>query len=199
MSKLSNTLIMLELLQTGRKYSIKELSEILEVSERMIRVYKEDLDKAGIYVDTIMGPYGGYVLNNSIKLPIRRFKYEDSKLLDKYIKSEKDLKLKEKLIFLQDKIKGVYSSSKNEAKELKLKDENLKKFNLLTRAIRERRKVEILYYSYNKGDNRRIIDPAEMFLFQDGWYVAAFCETKGDIRHFELRRIKEYRLLNEKF
>lgn len=199
MSKLSNTLIMLELLQTGRKYSIKELSEILEVSERMIRVYKEDLDKAGIYVDTIMGPYGGYVLNNSIKLPIRRFKYEDSKLLDKYIKSEKDLKLKEKLIFLQDKIKGVYSSSKNEAKELKLKDENLKKFNLLTRAIRERRKVEILYYSYNKGDNRRIIDPAEMFLFQDGWYVAAFCETKCDIRHFELRRIKEYRLLNEKF
>ena len=199
MSKLSNTLIMLELLQTGRKYSIKELSEILEVSERMIRVYKEDLDKAGIYVDTIMGPYGGYVLNNSIKLPIRRFKYEDSKLLDKYIKSEKDLKLKEKLIFLQDKIKGVYSSSKNEAKELKLKDENLKKFNLLTRAIRERRKVEILYYSYNKGDNRRIIDPAEMFLFQDGWYVAAFCEIKGDIRHFELRRIKECRLLNEKF
>ena len=199
MSKLSNTLIMLELLQTGRKYSIKELSEILEVSERMIRVYKEDLDKAGIYVDTIMGPYGGYVLNNSIKLPIRRFKYEDSKLLDKYIKSEKDLKLKEKLIFLQDKIKGVYSSSKNEAKELNLKDENLKKFNLLTRAIRERRKVEILYYSYNKGDNRRIIDPAEMFLFQDGWYVAAFCEIKGDIRHFELRRIKEYRLLNEKF
>ena len=55
MSKLSNTITMLQLLQTGKKYSIKELSNILEVSERMVRVYKEDLEKAGIYIDTIMG------------------------------------------------------------------------------------------------------------------------------------------------
>ena len=50
MSKVSNVITLLELLQSGRKYSIKELSTILEVSERMIRVYKEDLEKAGIYI-----------------------------------------------------------------------------------------------------------------------------------------------------
>ena len=44
MSKVSNVLTMLELLQSGKKYSINELSSILEVSERMIRVYKEDLE-----------------------------------------------------------------------------------------------------------------------------------------------------------
>lgn len=43
MSKISNVITMMELLQSGRKYSIKELSEKLEVSERMIRVYKEEL------------------------------------------------------------------------------------------------------------------------------------------------------------
>ena len=48
MSKISNAITMLELLQTGKKYSINELSNKLEVSERMIRVYKEDLEKAGI-------------------------------------------------------------------------------------------------------------------------------------------------------
>ena len=74
-----------------------------------------------------------------------------------------------------------------------------KKFNLLTRAIREKRKVKIRYYSYNKGENERVIDPAEMFLFQDGWYCAAFCEKKHDIRHFELKRILEYELLDEKY
>ena len=62
MSKLSNLLLMLQYLQSGRKYSVKELSTKLEVSERQIRSYKEDLEQAGIYVDTIMGPYGGYVL-----------------------------------------------------------------------------------------------------------------------------------------
>ena len=64
MSKVSNAITLLELLNSGRKYSIKELSDILEVSERMIRVYKEDLEKAGIYVESILGPYGGYFLRN---------------------------------------------------------------------------------------------------------------------------------------
>ena len=199
MSKISNAITMMELLQSGRKYSIKELSKILEVSERMIRVYKEELEKAGIYIDTIMGPYGGYVLNQTVRIPVRKFKMNDSKLLDKYIKEESNPEIKEKLVMLQDKIKGVYIGSIQESEELNLKDETLKKYNVLTRAIKERRKVKILYYSYGKGENERVIDPAEMFLFQDGWYVAAFCEKKKDIRHFELKRIINYELLEEKY
>ena len=199
MSKISNVLTMLQLLQSGRKYSINELSNVLEVSERMIRVYKEDLEKAGIYIDTIMGPYGGYVLNQSVRMPVRKFKLKDVELLDKYIAMELDEDIKEQLILLQDKIKGVYIGSKNEEKELNLWEETGKKYNILTRAIKEKRKVKILYYSYNKGENERIIDPAEMFLFQDGWYCAAFCEKKQDIRHFELKRIIKYELLDEKY
>ena len=66
MSKVSNVLTMLQLLQSGRKYSISELASILEVSERMIRVYKEELEKNGsphmknilANVNTIIdGPY----------------------------------------------------------------------------------------------------------------------------------------------
>lgn len=199
MSKLSNILTMMELLSSGKKYSTKELSETLEVSERMIRSYKDDMEKAGIFVDTIMGPYGGYVLNQSIRMPVRKFRKKDYDLLDKYIELEEDEKRRNSLIYLQDKIKGVYKGSKAESKELNLKDETLNKYNCLTRAIKEKRKVKILYYSYGKGENERIICPAEMFLFQDGWYVAAFCLLKNDIRHFELRRIIKYELLNENF
>ena len=172
MSKVSNVITMLELLQYGKKYSINELSNEFEVSERMIRVYKEDLEKAGIYVDTIMGPYGGYVLNQQIRMPIRKFKLKDAKLLDKNILKEKDKKIKE---------------------------ETGKKYNLLTRAIKEKRKVKLLYYSYGKGENQRIIYPAEMFLFQNSWYCAAFCEMRQDIRHFELKRIINCELLDEKY
>ena len=199
MTKLSNTLLMLQYLQSGRKYTVKELSEKLEVSERQIRCYKEELEKAGIYIDTIMGPYGGYVLNQTIRMPVRKLKKKDYELLDKYIDLEQDEQTKEKLTLLQDKIKGVYTGSKAEAKELNLKEETLTKYNLLTRAIKERRKVFIRYYSYNKGENNRTICPAEMFLFQDGWYVAAFCLKKNDIRHFELKRIIKIELLEETF
>ena len=199
MSKISNVITMMELLSSGRKYSIKELSEKLEVSERMIRLYKEELDKSGIYIDSIMGPYGGYVLNQSIRIPVRKFRMNDARILDKYIKSEKDEKKRNELTLLQDKIKGVYVGSIQESNELNLKDETLKKYNLLTRAIKEKRKVKIRYYSYGKGENDRVIDPAEMFLFQDGWYCAAYCELRKDMRHFELKRIINYELLDEKY
>ena len=37
MAKLSNLLVMIELLKNGRKYSLDELSSILEVSKRTVR------------------------------------------------------------------------------------------------------------------------------------------------------------------
>ena len=199
MSKISNVITMMYLLSNGRKYSIQELSDILEVSPRMIRIYKEELEKAGIYIDTIMGPYGGYVLNQSIRLPERKFKSEDYQILKEYIEKEQDEDKKEKLNLLKDKIRGIYIGSKNESRELNLKDETLKKYNLLVKAIKERRKLKILYYSFNKGENERVICPVEMFLFKDGWYCAAFCELRNDMRHFELKRIRKYEILEEKF
>ena len=90
MSKLSNCLLMLEYLENGRKYNIKELAEKLEVSERMVRSYKEELEKAGIFIDSIMGPYGGYVLNQSIKIPLRKFSKEDYEFLKSLEVNEED-------------------------------------------------------------------------------------------------------------
>lgn len=129
MSKIWNVIAMVELLQTGRKYSIKELADTLEVTERMIRLYKEELEKP-IYIDTIMEPYGGYVLNKTVSMPVRKFKMSDSKLLDKYISIEQDEKIKNELIILQNKIKGVCIASKQENLELNLKEEKLLKYNL---------------------------------------------------------------------
>lgn len=194
MSKVSNVLLMLQYLENGRKYNIKELSDKLEVSERMIRSYKEDLEKAGIYIDTIKGPYGGYILNQSIRIPTRKFDINDYNFL-------KDLKVieedREKLDIIADKVRGVYFNSKNE--NLELKDDIKNSYNILNRAIKEKRKVKINYYSFTHGNQDRVIRPYDMFLYNTGWGCAAFCELKNDLRHFELKRINKIELLQEKF
>jgi len=194
MSKISNVILMLQYLENGRKYNIKELSEKLEVSQRMIRVYKEELEKAGIYIDTIKGPYGGYVLNQSIRIPTRKFNKEDYKFLHNLKVNEED---KEKLEIIADKVRGVYFDSKNE--NIELRDEIKTSYNILTRAIKEKRKVKINYYSFTHGNMDRIIRPYDMFLYNSGWGCAAFCELRNDLRHFELKRINKIKLLEEKF
>ena len=194
MSKISNVLLMLQYLENGRKYNIKELSEKLEVSERMVRLYKEELEEAGIYIDSIMGPYGGYVLNQSIRVPQRKFSIEDYQFLKNL--NVKDTE-KEKLNLIADKVHGVYFNSRNENLELKDNIKNI--YNIITRAINEKRKVKIYYYSYNNGNLDRVIRPYEMFLYNTGWGCAAFCELRNDLRHFELKRINNIELLDEKF
>ena len=154
MSKISNVLTMLEYLSTGRKYSIKELSEKLEVTPRMIRVYKDEIEKAGIYIDTIKGPYGGYVLNQNINVP-KRF----------VIPNDIDVKNKE-----------VY--------------------NVINKAIKEKRKCFIEYYSHGVELSSRTIQPYELILYGNEWGVAAFCEKKQEMRHFYLNRIKDIKLLD---
>ncbi len=154
MSKISNVLTMLEYLSSGKKYSIKELAEKLEVSPRMIRVYKDEIEKAGIYIDTIKGPYGGYVLNQNIRVPKR---------------------------FITPK---------------EIDGKNKDTYNLINRAIKEKRKCSIEYYSKDKETiSKRIVHPYDLILIGNEWGVAAYCEKKEEIRHFYLNRIKTIKLL----
>lgn len=154
MSKISNVLTMFEYLSSGKKYSVTELAEKLEVTPRMIRVYKNEIEKAGILIDTIKGPYGGYVLNQNINVP-KRF----------IIPNEMNVKNKEFL-------------------------------NLANRAIKEKRKCFIEYYSKNgKKITKRTIHPYDLILLGNEWGVAAYCESKQEIRHFYINRIKTIKLL----
>ena len=131
MSKLSNILVLLQILQNKRKYSIKELSEKLEVTPRMVRKYKEELEYAGIYI------------------------------AEKFIKTEN------------------------------IKPYNKKYYNLLSKAINDKSKCYIEYYSKERDAiTKRVIRPYNLIILDNEWGVAAYCEIKEEIRHFYLSRIK---------
>lgn len=203
MGKLSNILTMAELLSSGRKYSITELSDRLEVTPRMIRFYKEEMEKAGIYIDTIRGPYGGYILDTARVLPNRGFSKYDVQLLNNiksHLKNNHNFELNKELDDLIDKVNGIYSASKKKTSSGELIKENDKdKYNIFSKAIKEKKKVEILFLSANGEKNSRIIHPCDMFLYSNFWYVSAFCELRNEIRHFRLERILSYNVLEEKY
>ncbi|MBQ8999773.1 MAG: HTH domain-containing protein [Clostridium sp.] len=63
MSKFSNLLKMMYLLNEHGRMNRKELSEHLGVSERMIRKYVEDFKEANVEINSFCGAKGGYEIN----------------------------------------------------------------------------------------------------------------------------------------
>ena len=99
MSKIANMLNMLQILKDKEIHNISSLAENLEVSERMIRQYKLELEQAGIYLKSFTGKYGGYQLDKN----------------SNFLKIENEVKEKmyivmKKAIFNKNKVKIRYDS-----------------------------------------------------------------------------------------
>ena len=199
MSKISNILLMLQYLQNGRKYSIKELSERLEISPRMIRQYKSELEYAGIYIDTIHGPYGGYVLNKDINIPYLNINQNDIDIINSICDTLKDKDTKEGITSLKNKLLINLNNQKSNKIVIKAKDEELNIFNKINNAYKNNLKIKIKYYNLKHGESIRTIYPLGMYLFQNEWWVSAYWEEKDDMRQFHLKRIRECQILDIKF
>lgn len=199
MAKLSNLLVMLELLKSGKKYGVKELSSYLEVSERVVREYKLFLEEAGIYIDTIRGPYGGYVLKQQVYVPQLLFDNNDMLALKEIFEKLDDDNLKNKLKNIKNKMNYNLLSDENRNTAFINDDIELKKFNVLNKAIKYNYKVKIKYHNLQHGESIRTIYPLGMYLFQDEWWCSSYWEEKNDMRQFHIKRILDCKILNETF
>lgn len=199
MAKLSNLLVMIELLKTGRKYSINELSTQLEVSHRTIREYKLFLEEAGIFVDTIRGPYGGYVLRQEVNLPEIMFSNQDVDTLQSAIKLTQDEEVRENLNSLLNKVNIRRIQVDNKNIRLIINDKELSVYNAISKALKYNLKLRIKYYNLQHGESIRTICPLGLYLFQNEWWCSSYWEEKDDMRQFHLKRIIEAEILEEIF
>ena len=160
MSKIYNALAMLDILSNKRKYKIKELSEKLELSPRMVRYYKEQLERMGYYIESTSGLDGGYQLISDVYLPKISISKYDIELLN-----------------------GIKDATDKE------------KYEIFNNSIKNNNRIQISYISLKNTISDRIIQPCEIFKHKDKLYVAAFCELRGEIRHFEFKRIRSIKVL----
>ena len=174
---------MLKILETGRKYTVNELAEKLEVSPRMIKIYKSELEKAGIYIDTISGIYGGYVYKQKTNYNIS-FSLEDVNNIEKILSilDEKNKKNIEKLL---EKIKTIVIYSDTTYSEVKKTTEIKEKYNLISRALKNNIDLKIEY----KGKINLII-PHNFSFYKENIYVTGYSKIDEDLRTYNLNEIK---------
>ena len=194
---------MIKILKDEKIHNMKDIAEKIEISPRMVKQYKNELEQAGIYIESKRGINGGYSLNkelNNIDIGLTYQELIKLKEIEQYFNDDQDFK---KII---GKIIESYEKNINEADLKKInRIQELGKINLkntylsLRKAINRKNKVKIKYYSNGFGLNDRVIHPAEMFYYLEEWYVAAFCEKRNSIRLFKLNNIQEYEILDDKY
>lgn len=199
MSKIYNALAMLDILSSKRKYTIKELSEKLELSPRMVRYYKEELERLGYYIESTTGVDGGYQLISDVYLPKISVSKYDLELLNgvKEFLEKNNYPFNEELDTFINKIQGIYTGSqKKYVSNNTIKNSSDKeKYEIFNNAIKNNKRVEISYLSLQNTTSERVIQPCEIFKHKDNLYVAAYCELRGEIRHFEFQRINTIKVL----
>lgn len=185
MGKVGNALLMLRLLESGRKYTVKELSQKLEVSERMIKTYKEELEKSGIYIDTIRGQYGGYVYNKKHDYNVS-FDYLDVDAIESILNKLNE-KEQEKLTITLEKLRSIVIYSADEVRNIKIDKKDLEyKFILINKAIKNSN--EIIFKFHNKL--RRFI-PYSFTYYKDYIYVTGYSILEDDIKTLNLSGMKD--------
>lgn len=146
MSKVSNMLSMLQILKDGKIHKIQEIAEKLEVSERMVRQYKLELEMAGIYLKSYTGKIGGYQIDSKLDFfTIKNESKEELYLIMKkairdknkaYIQYKSETKDTERIIhpaelfkYLEDWYIVGYCELRKEIRTFKLK--NLLEYKIL--------------------------------------------------------------------
>ena len=197
MGKISNAIEMLNYLNTGNKYSVKDLAEKIGITERMVRYYKAELEQAGISIETFMGPNGGYYILNP-KNQYNHFNKYDLQILNNVNNILKEINYEniEKYEKIINKVQMSNDIEEEKSKyflDYSVKDKS-KLYFALNDAITNKNPLKILYRSLNQEWQERIIHPLQIFKYDDQFYVTAYCELRNDISHFEISRIK----LNQK-
>ncbi|MCW6068523.1 WYL domain-containing transcriptional regulator [Clostridium sporogenes] len=212
MSKVGNVFKMLILLKSRGKMKINDIARELEVSERQVRRYKNDLEQAGIYIKYTSGKYGGYEYDEKDYLLELNLTEEENSVLfmaleqlkyDNFI-GYKDFEL------IVDKINFLKETENNKSvadvkyfvKNIKVNCnyEREKKIWIdINAAIITRNKIKIKYNSLNTGEKERIVRPYAVFQYKGSMYFVGYCELRQKIREFKISRIMSYEILSEKF
>ncbi|HAE42717.1 MAG TPA: transcriptional regulator [Clostridiales bacterium] len=216
MSKLSNTMIMLVLLRAKQQMKIGEIAEILEVNNRMVQIYRDDLEKAGIIIESKPGRYGGYSLPKTYDSLLNlNLNPEEVMALNMAYKQleESGLIYANELSVAYNKLMAslqvnkhyqgdvndyqFVSKSSPAALSNNQEREHCKKIHA---SLIQKKQIHINYYSLlNDEHQERTVSPYALYEYRNSLYLTGFCHLRQEIRDFKISRIKSLATTDDYF
>lgn len=209
--KLQRLIAILTALLQKERISATTLAEMFEVSVRTIYRDIETLESAGIPIVTHTGVNGGISIIEQYKIDKKLFTNQDiSTLLTSLYSvsgSISDAKLNQTL----EKIKSLIPQEHGSAIELTSKQLyiDMKPWSnqpCVSEALKQVQKAleesRLICFSYTAGHGQteeRTVEPHQLVLKENNWYLRGFCLKRQDFRIFKLRRMENIDVLSDRF
>jgi predicted DNA-binding transcriptional regulator YafY len=186
MSKTSNALLMLFYLNNKNTYTkISEIADYLEVSNREVRRYRDNLEMAGFSIENKTGRYGGYLLIDDLVFSMNLNHMKHVLSLLKRNDSMYDIN--------QNLMNDIIDSLKNERyiSNHLLPKEIIDKLVQINVAIKLKYKIEIEYVSSKGYRVKQLIEPYMIKNVRDIQYL--FALHKGVLKSYSVQNILDIR------
>lgn len=210
MDRLSRVISIIIDLINNKVVDTSYLSNKYEVSTRTIYRDIELLDLSGIPIISERGKKGGFSILDGFKIDKNILTEKEFGILLRGIQALVNTEDKEAQL-VYDKLLSILENAKKEKiikhsnnvvidiSPFDFEKEAAKKYKQLHKAIEEKRCIKLSYYSIDKGNTNRIIEPLILLYKTSNWYLYAFCRKKQSLRCFKLLRIKDIKVLDEHF
>lgn len=207
-------LTILELLQARGRMSGPELAARLEVSPRSVRRYITMLQDMGIPIDGERGRFGRYRLRAGYKLPPLMFTDDEALALTVGLllvrrsgglvdaaTTEGALAKLDRVLpeAVREQVTALHDTLVLEAPAEPAPALVIDKLAVLSRGVKERRRVRLAYANKTGDVSVRDLDPYAVAKRSNLWNVVGYCHLRGDVRIFRVDRVTEATLGDETF
>ncbi|AMC94270.1 hypothetical protein AOC36_09850 [Erysipelothrix larvae] len=209
MSRLTDTLLMLDMLSTRSIVSIQELAQEFNVTPRTVQRMRDDLEYIGYRIETIMGPGGGYRLMNSSQIHPLAFTTEEINHVRQGLEtllSQQDTSFGSDFVRAISKLYHQFDLSGNHVsvsafKSVRLNVDGVQyqtHIKTLEQAIEHHQRVSITYQKNPRQTKSYIFEPYELILVDQIWYVHGYIKNSHQVS-FRVSRLVSVDLLDESY
>ena len=181
----------------------KELSEHFGVSVRTIYRDIDILSTANIPIYTNKGKGGGISLLENFVLDKSILSEEEQNQILFALQSLEKLNVNNEKKALE-KMSMLFNKVTKNLIEIDFSNWGTdstqnEKFNKIKESIINSKVIEITYFNSYGEENKRQIEPLQIWFKDKSWYIKAFCRLKQDYRIFKITRIRDVKVLDEHF
>ncbi|HEY0248827.1 MAG TPA: YafY family protein [Gryllotalpicola sp.] len=204
----SRVLQLLELLQSAEMRSVTELADRLEVNERTVRRYVQQLRDVGVPVESVRGRYGGYRLSAGYRMAPLILSDEEAVAVflglsrAQAASDPPDLAAQIALAKIRRLLPATSASRLTTLMEAAALSpsgpgDTPEAGVLLTvsDAVRERRPLDLRYRDADGTPSRRTVHPYDLIAYSGRWYLRALDVDRQEERTFRIDRIRSARAL----